>query len=1084
MPQQDKETQDLLWFKDAIIYELHIKAFQDSNADGIGDFNGLIERLDYLQELGVTAIWLLPFYPSPQRDGGYDISDYYSINPDYGTVAQFEVLLEEAHKRGLRVITELVINHTSDEHPWFQRARKAPPGSPEREFYVWSDTTDKYKDVRIIFQDFEKSNWTWDSEAQAYYWHRFYSHQPDLNFDNPAVQDEIFKIIDFWTDMGVDGFRLDAIPYLFERDGTNCENLPETHAFLKRLRAHVEARNPNVMLLAEANMWPEDSASYFGDGDECHMNYHFPIMPRMFMAIKMEDRYPIIDIIEQTPDIPDNCQWGIFLRNHDELTLEMVTDEERDYMYRAYNKDSASRINLGIRHRLAPLLDNNRQKIELMNSLLLSLPGTPVLYYGDEIGMGDNVHLGDRDGVRTPMQWNVDRNGGFSNTHPHRLYLPLINDPEYQYSTINVEVQQNNSSSLLWWMRRIINIRRRYQAFGRGEIKFLSPENAKVLAFVRSYEDEHILVVANLSRHAQSVDLELPEYEHYIPVEAFGQALFPTITRGQNRFTIGPFGYYWFELQPAYQNGRSQTRIPELKWKPEAWFTYVQDKKYHPELRDIIQQFLSRTQKYNIDGRKLDSVEIVKADPLKYEGGRSLLMILRTHYTEGFPELYFMPLAMRKGDYQRQPNAPAANQILCQLTGTHQEGYIFEADESNGFRNYLLRYLLEGNTDLPEGFTFRHSKRISAADQKQSLPPARIIATQSNHRALAFGDQYFLKVFRRLEDTPNPELEVNYYGHNANLPVPGYLSHLEYQNKNKHPYILAVLEPYVANQGTAWTYFYDNARRFIEELSLDQEALPPIEEVKDITYAGDIPLTRARLLGQTVAEFHVGLTGIDTPDFKTEAFSLHYQRSLFSAWNSQLRSSYQLLGKTNRLTDHQTAVLLENKKRIIDKLRRIYDHKIEAVKIRVHGDLQLEKVLFTGKSFVLFNFEGDRTRSFSELRLRKSPARDLASLSSSLYYAALGALITQIKPEEPNESPLLEYAEAWYDTIYGALLEGYLPTARQAGLLPDNEEDWQLLMQTFRLERHLYELGFELQQNREWESIPYCGLMRQIGVKR
>ncbi len=1084
MPQQNKTQQDPLWFKDAIIYELHIKAFQDSNADGIGDFNGLIQRLDYLQDLGVTAIWLLPFYPSPQRDGGYDISDYYSINPDYGTVRQFKTLLDEAHKRGLKVITELVINHTSDQHPWFQRARKAPAGSPERDYYVWSETTDRYKDVRIIFQDFEKSNWTWDDQAQAYYWHRFYSHQPDLNFDNPAVQDEIFKMIDFWTDMGVDGFRLDAIPYLFERDGTNCENLPETHVFLKKLRAHVEARNPNVMLLAEANMWPEDSASYFGDGDECHMNYHFPIMPRMFMAIKMEDRYPIIDIIEQTPEIPENCQWGIFLRNHDELTLEMVTDEERDYMYRAYNKDSASRINLGIRHRLAPLLDNNRQKIELMNSLLLSLPGTPVLYYGDEIGMGDNVHLGDRDGVRTPMQWNVDRNAGFSNTHPHKLYLPLINDPEYQYSTINVEVQQNNSSSLLWWMRRIINVRRRYKAFGRGDIKFLSPENAKVLAFTRSFEDEHLLVIANLSRHAQAVDLELPEFERYQPIETFGQAQFPPISRGQNRFTIGPFGYYWFELEPAYQNGRSNVKIPELQWSPERWTDFIQDKKYHPELREVVRKFLSRTQKYNIDGRKLDSVEIVKVEPLRYEGGRSLLMILRTHYTEGFPELYFMPLAMRKGDYQRQPNAPAANQILCCLTGTEQEGYIFEADESTGFRNYLLRYLLEGKTELPEGFSFQLSNRLNGDTSDQPLPPARVIATQSNHRALAFGDQYFLKVFRRLEDTPNPELEINKYGHDSDLPVPGYLSHLEYQDKNKHPYILAVLEPYVANQGTAWTYFYDNARRFLEYISVERENLPPLDNGIQAQFFGDIPLTRAQLLGQTVAEFHKGLTENDRPDFQPEAFSLHYQRSLFSAWNSQLRSSFQLMNKSNRMPDHQKAMLLEHKKRITNELRQIYDHKLDAVKIRVHGDLQLEKVLFTGNSFVLFNFEGDRTRSFSELRLRKSPVRDLASLSSSLYYAALAALITQIKPVEPNESELLAYAEAWYDAIHNAFLEGYLPVARAAGLLPSSEEDWKLLMHTFQLERHLYELGFELRQNRGWEAIPYCGLMRQIDVKR
>lgn len=1071
---------DPLWFKDAIIYELHIKAFQDSNADGLGDFNGLIERLDYLQELGVTAIWLLPFYPSPQRDGGYDIADYYRINPDYGTIEQFRVLLEEAHKRGLRVITELVINHTSDQHPWFQRARKAPAGSPEREFYVWNDTPNKYEEVRIIFQDFEKSNWTWDETAQAYYWHRFYSHQPDLNFDNPEVQQEIFNILDFWMDMGVDGFRLDAIPYLFERDGTNCENLPETHDFLKRLRAHAEAKNPNVLLLAEANMWPEDSAAYFGDGDECHMNYHFPIMPRMFMAIKMEDRYPIIDIIEQTPDIPENCQWGIFLRNHDELTLEMVTDEERDYMYRAYNKDAHSRINLGIRHRLAPLLDNNRQQIELMNSLLFSLPGTPVLYYGDEIGMGDNVHLGDRDGVRTPMQWNVDRNAGFSNTHPHRLYLPLVNDPEYHYSAVNVEVQQDNPSSLLWWTRRTINIRRRYQAFGRGDIRFLSPENAKVLAFTRSYKDEHLLIIANLSRHAQSVDLELPDFERYRPIEAFGQAKFPLISRGQNRFTIGPFGYYWFVLEPEQEAGKVSNGIPELPWPPDAWTDYAQDKKRQPALREAIRHFLRRTPKYNIDERKLDQVEIVRCEPMKYEGGRVLLLIIRTRYTEGFPELYFMPLAMRKGDYKRQPNAPGSDQILCRLTGTEQEGFLFEADESAGFRNYLLHYLLAGKSALPTGFSFQHSPLLEGQPDDQPLPPARVVATVSNHRSLAFGDQYFLKIFRRLEEAINPELEINRYGQASELPVPGYLSHFEYRDGDKPPFVLAMLQPYVANQGTAWQYFYDSARRFLEEMSVDKSSSLPADPAALKEHIGDIPRLRASLLGQAVADFHKGLMQQEAPDFQPEPFSLHYQRSLYSAWNSQLRASFQMVKKSDRLSDKDRSALLDSRKALTQQLQRIYDHKISAVKVRIHGDLQLEKVLFTGKAFVLFNFEGDRTRSFSQLRLRKSPVRDLASLSSSMYYAAMAALSTQVNPVPVMESELLPFAEAWYDAMQEALLSAYLPSARAAGLLPEDPEDWPMLMHTFLLERYLYELGFELQHPRGWEEIPCRGLLRLL----
>src|SRR6476660_7160210 len=554
----------LHWYKDAVIYELHIKAFYDSNDDGIGDFNGLMEKLDYLEDLGVTTIWLLPFYPSPLKDDGYDIADYYSINSAYGNITEFQKLLEEAHRRNLKVITELVVNHTSDQHQWFQRARTSPKGSDERNYYVWSDDPSKYKDVRIIFQDFESSNWTWDEVAQQYYWHRFFHHQPDLNYDNPKVQDEVFKIIDFWCNMGVDGFRLDAIPYLFEREGTNGENLPETHIFLKKLRKHIDEKYPGVAFLAEANMWPEDSASYFGNGDECHMNYHFPVMPRMFMALQQEDRYPITDIFDQTPAIPETCQWAIFLRNHDELTLEMVTDEERDFMYKVYAKDPKAKINLGIRHRLAPLMENNRNKIELMNSLLLSLPGTPVIYYGDEIGMGDNFYLGDRDGVRTPMQWSPDRNAGFSAANPHSLYLPVIIDPEYNYEAVNVELQRRNTSSLFWYMKRIITLRKNYKAFGRGDMKFLHVDNPKILAFTRTYQNETLLVVVNLSKYSQSSEIPLYHFSGYVPVEVFSKNRFPSIKEASPYFfTLGPHSFLWFELQPAFATSGKEEQLTE-----------------------------------------------------------------------------------------------------------------------------------------------------------------------------------------------------------------------------------------------------------------------------------------------------------------------------------------------------------------------------------------------------------------------------------------------------------------------------------------------------------------------------------------
>src|SRR5438270_362072 len=541
---------DPLWYKDAIIYELHVRAFYDSNDDGIGDFVGLTQKLDYLQDLGITAVWLLPFYPSPLKDDGYDIADYTNVHPSYGTLHDFKAFLREAHRRGIRVISELVLNHTSDQHAWFQRARRARPGSLARSFYVWNNTNDKYKDARIIFKDFESSNWTWDPVANQYYWHRFYHHQPDLNFESADVRRSLLALVNSWLAMGVDGMRLDAVPYLYEQEGTNCENLPETHQFLKQLRKQIDGRFRNRMLLAEANQWPEDAIAYFGSGDECHMAFHFPVMPRMFMALRMEDRFPIIDILAQTPAIPELSQWALFLRNHDELTLEMVTDEERDYMYRTYTRDREARINLGIRHRLAPLLGNNRRRIELMNGLLFSLPGTPVIYYGDEIGMGDNIFLGDRNGVRTPMQWNSDRNAGFSRANRQRLYLPVITDPEYHYETVNVEAQQGNPHSIFSWTKRLIALRKRHRAFGRGNLELLRPENRKVLAYVRAYESEQILCIANLSRFLQAVELDLSKWKGLVPVELFSGNEKPPIGHNPYFLTLGPHAFYWFAMQP------------------------------------------------------------------------------------------------------------------------------------------------------------------------------------------------------------------------------------------------------------------------------------------------------------------------------------------------------------------------------------------------------------------------------------------------------------------------------------------------------------------------------------------------------
>ncbi|MFE8598893.1 maltose alpha-D-glucosyltransferase [Archangium violaceum] len=547
---------DPLWYKKAVIYELHIRAFYDSNADGHGDIPGLIEKLPYLQDLGVTCLWILPHYPSPLKDDGYDIADFYAVHPDYGTLADFQRLVDEAHKRDIRIISELVVNHTSDQHAWFQESRRDPK-SPKRDFYVWSDTDEKYRGTRIIFTDTERSNWTWDPVAKQYFWHRFFSHQPDLNYDNPEVQEAMLDVMRFWLNMGVDGFRCDAVPYLFEREGSNCENLPETHSFLKRLRKTLDAEyGGDKMLLAEANQWPADVRVYFGDGDEFHMGFHFPVMPRLFMAVRREDRTPIVEILQQTPDIPDNCQWAIFLRNHDELTLEMVTDEDRDYMYREYATDPRMRINLGIRRRLAPLMDNGRRRIELMHSLLFTLPGTPVMYYGDEIGMGDNIYLGDRNGVRTPMQWTSDRNSGFTRADYARLYAPIIADPVYGYQSINVEAQERVRTSLLNWIKRMIRVRKRYPAFALGKLRWVNPDNRKVIAFTREYEGQTILIICNLSRFSQPAVIDLRDFEGQVPVELIGETPFPRISAMPYQVTLGPFMFLWFRLEkPAPGRG-------------------------------------------------------------------------------------------------------------------------------------------------------------------------------------------------------------------------------------------------------------------------------------------------------------------------------------------------------------------------------------------------------------------------------------------------------------------------------------------------------------------------------------------------
>ncbi len=1081
------------WYKDAIIYELHIKAFFDSNGDGIGDFKGLIQKLDYLEDLGVTAIWLLPFYPSPLRDDGYDISDYYSINPSYGQLRDLKRFIKEAHKRGLKVITELVINHTSDQHPWFQRARKAPPGSDHRDYYVWSDDPNKYRDVRIIFTDTEPSNWSWDAEANAYYWHRFFSHQPDLNFDNPNVQQEVIRIMDYWCKMGVDGFRLDAIPYLFEREGTNCENLPETHVFLKKLRAHIDANYENKLFLAEANMWPEDSVSYFGDGDECHMNYHFPIMPRMFMALKMEDRYPIMDIIDQTPEIPETCQWAIFLRNHDELTLEMVTDEERDYMYKVYTKDPQARINVGIRHRLAPLLENNRNKIELMNVLLFSLPGTPVIYYGDEIGMGDNFYLGDRDGVRTPMQWTADRNAGFSSANPHKLYLPVIIDPEYTYESVNVEAQQINGSSLLWWMKRIIGMRKKFRAFGRGDIRFLSPANAKVIAFIRSYGDEEILVLGNLSRFAQAAELDLAEYEGFHPVEAFSRNAFPEIGQAPYLFSLGPYGYYWFSLERERQR-EQQTALPSLKVR--QWEDLPSRKSRKLLENEVFPRYLEASDWFLGKSRTLQGLSLLHWIPYPLKGHSCGIALLECTYNDGLPERYQLPLAWvpKPGDAASARVPETA--ILADLEKNGKAGFLVDAFFLDAWQRSLVRKLSGNRTlEAPGGKMYFNTGRKALEGQAADLEPK--IAGDPAHSALEFGDRYYLKMYRKLDDTINPDLEISRFlsEKTAFRNVPVFRGSVTFRKGSQDELALGLFQEKVAYQESGWEYARDAFKRFLEEARthMDSEDIPPLKGLptRPVTYEAMPQVLqevmesafpqRMILLGGITAEMHTSLlSGPASAGFGSEAFSLHYQRSVFSSFQGltrsvldQLKKSLPELGEPLR---GEARELLGLKSDILNRFRKIYDHKIEAQKIRTHGDYHLEQILWTGRDFIIRNFEGEPMRPYSERRLRRSPLRDVAFMIRSLSYVSIGTLISENTGtlEIPRED--IRLAALWAHYSGRLFLQGYLDTPGIGTLIPEEAADFQMLLEIFMLEKAMYELLHEMENQRSLTALPVMGI--------
>jgi maltose alpha-D-glucosyltransferase/alpha-amylase len=1102
---------DPLWYKDAVVYQVHVRAYQDNRGDGVGDFRGLAERLDYVRDLGVTAIWLLPFYPSPLKDDGYDIADYTSVHPAYGSLADFRHFLREAHARGLRVITELVVNHTSDQHPWFQRARRARPGHPLRDFYVWSDTTERYKDTRIIFKDFETSNWTWDPVAQAYYWHRFYSHQPDLNYDNPAVMKAILRVMDFWLDMGVDGMRLDAVPYLVEREGTSCENLPETHRVLKRLRAHVDGHHRAKMLLAEANQWPEDAVAYFGEGrgDECHMAFHFPLMPRMFMALRMEDRYPIVDILNQTPAIPESAQWAIFLRNHDELTLEMVTDEERDYMYRVYAEDSQARINLGIRRRLAPLLGNDRRRIELMNGLLLSLPGTPVIYYGDEIGMGDNIYLGDRNGVRTPMQWSPDRNAGFSRSNPQKLYLPPVIDPDFSYEAVNVENQLNNPHSLLWWMKRVIAHRKRFRAFGRGTIEFLNPSNGKVLAFVRRHEQEKVLVVANLSRYSQFVELDLSAFREMVPVELFGQTDFPRIGELPYLLTLAPHAYYWFALEPR---GTATLEMDARRTAPALSTVSVQSTwenlfrgRGKAAIEEILPAFLRTRRWFGGKARRMKGAEILDAVPVPVGRGTDYLTLVRVDYTEGDPDTYVLSLEYATGERASQLLESEPHRVIAHLRIKGVEGVLHGAFGERGFALALLdavakRRVLKGLSGDLVGLPGRAFRRLRGADP---LEPVPLGAEQSNSSML-FGDRLIMKIFRRVDAGPNPDIEIGrFLTEEAGFAhVPAVAGAIEYRPRKGAPMSVAILQQCVPNEGDAWKFALDAVDRYYERiLALPAEGRtpPPAEGGSLVALARrDTPADlqepigtfpgAAWLLGKRTAEMHGVLASItEDPAFAPEAFTPFYQRSLYQSMRNLTEQNFALLKqRISALPEEMKPAAQEMAGRqgdLLRRFRRILDGKLTALRTRVHGDYHLGQVLRSGADFVIIDFEGEPAAPLSTRRLKRCPLRDAAGMIRSFDYAAHYGLrsLEETGPARPEDrATLAPWAHHWYTWSATAFLRGYLETAGEAGFLPREERELDALLTVYLLEKAVYELGYELNNRPEWVYLPLAGIRRLL----
>jgi maltose alpha-D-glucosyltransferase/alpha-amylase len=1092
---------DPLWYKDAIIYEIHVRAFMDSNADGIGDFPGLMSKLDYLQDLGVTCLWLLPFFPSPLRDDGYDIANYVDVNPSYGTLNDFKQFLDAAHLRGMQVMIELVINHTSDQHPWFKAARLAPKGSPERDMYVWSDTDKLFEGVRIIFVDTEKSNWTWDDVAQQYYWHRFFSHQPDLNFDNPRVMQEVLTAMRFWLDMGVDALRLDAIPYLIERDGTSCENVPETHVKIKEIRAVIDAEYENRLVLAEANMWPADVRPYFGDGDECNMAFHFPLMPRIYMALRQEDRLPITDIMAQTPAIPDNCQWGLFLRNHDELTLEMVTDDERDYMYLAYSADPRMRINVGIRRRLAPLVDNNRRRIELLNSLLLSFPGTPILYYGDEIGMGDNIYLGDRNGVRTPMQWNSDRNAGFSKAVPAQLYFPVIMDPIWGYQSINVEAQQSDQSSLLHWTRNMIALRKLFHVFGRGTQEFLNPDNRKILAYIRQFQEgdncETVLCVANLSRFSQPVSLDLSKFSGMIPVEMLGYVTFPTITAQSYPLTLAPYSFLWLELQSAPSSPEpvevpvDEPIVSMLSHGIEGVLTRAG----LASLQQLLISFLPHQRWFGAKTRTIKSVEIL--DSAQLPGLNAVLLFLRLAYEDDSTDIYQLALTISTGDAAEMVRASDPASIVATVTTADGPAILHDAVAREDVRQAILQLIeTERSLSTENGTLHGHKSSAFAAARGTDPLPARTGSAEQSNTSILYDAKLIMKLFRRLQPGENPDTEIGrFLTETAHFPrIAPFLGEITLRTKEGAPTTVAMLQGLVENEGDGWQWTLDELSHYYESVAI----LPALQDVGTPAsflnesespalareHAG-LYLDAAALLGQRTAEMHLALaTPTHDPSFAAEEFTTANLVADADRIDAQLSLTLEALkrgmSQLTETTADNAALVLSRRIELFARARAIASAtpSLAGQSIRIHGDYHLGQVLRSRGDYVILDFEGEPARSLAERRAKQSPLRDVAGMLRSFSYAAHAAH-NAFAQRRPDDAKYLErWATLWQNSVSTEFLRAYDATirAKDPVLIPQPAQA-QLLLDAYLLEKSLYELLYELNNRPTWVRIPLAGIL-------